>query len=110
VPNPEIFLEPKEYVLRRFFFMIRIGGCRRVCGGCVGGGVLFFVSLSMIFQASRFSVSGREVPLEPRDEPEACRSCQPMHVPSFGVGLFGCFLASIGSGLSCDSVMYFAPD
>lgn len=44
-----------------------------------------FVSLSMIFQASRFSASGRRVPLEPRRS-EACRSCQPMHVLSFGEG------------------------
>jgi len=43
------------------------------------------VSLSMIFQASRFSASGRRVPLEPRRS-EACRSCQPMHVLSFGEG------------------------
>lgn len=49
------------------------------------------VSLSMIFQASRFSASGRRVPLEPRRS-EACRSCQPMHVLSFGEGrsLFFC--------------------
>ncbi|KAH9593107.1 hypothetical protein LSM04_001447 [Trypanosoma melophagium] len=39
----------------------------------------------MIFQASRFSASGRKVPLEPRRS-EACRSCQPMHVLSFGEG------------------------
>lgn len=39
----------------------------------------------MIFQASRFSASGRRVPLEPRRS-EACRSCQPMHVLSFGEG------------------------
>ena len=44
-----------------------------------------FVSLSMKFQASRFSASGRKVPLEPRRS-EACRSCQPMHVLSFGEG------------------------
>lgn len=43
------------------------------------------VSLSMKFQASRFSASGRKVPLEPRRS-EACRSCQPMHVLSFGEG------------------------
>ena len=29
-------------------------------------------------QASRFSVSGRRMPLEPRSETEACRLCQPM--------------------------------
>lgn len=46
---------------------------------------LVCVSLSMIFQASRFSASGRRVPLEPRRS-EACRSCQPMHVLSFGEG------------------------
>lgn len=44
-----------------------------------------FVSLSMKFQASRFSASGRKMPLEPRRS-EACRSCQPMHVLSFGEG------------------------
>ena len=44
-----------------------------------------FVSLSMKFQASRFSASGRRMPLEPRRS-EACRSCQPMHVLSFGEG------------------------
>ena len=43
------------------------------------------VSLSMKFQASRFSASGRRMPLEPRRS-EACRSCQPMHVLSFGEG------------------------
>lgn len=43
------------------------------------------VSLSMKFQASRFSASGRKMPLEPRRS-EACRSCQPMHVLSFGEG------------------------
>lgn len=43
------------------------------------------VSLSMKFQASRFSASGRKVPLEPRRS-EACRSCQPMHVLSFVEG------------------------
>ena len=44
-----------------------------------------YVSLSMKFQASRFSASGREMPLEPHRS-EACRSCQPMHVLSFGEG------------------------
>jgi len=44
-----------------------------------------FVSLSMKFQASRFSASGRKMPLEPRRS-EACRSCQPMHVLSFVEG------------------------
>lgn len=43
------------------------------------------MSLSMKFQASRFSASGRKMPLEPRRS-EACRSCQPMHVLSFGEG------------------------
>lgn len=47
--------------------------------------VFNFVSLSMKFQASRFSASGREMPLEPHRS-EACRSCQPMHVLSFGEG------------------------
>ena len=60
-------------------------------GWLLGSIVLFlpldtrFVSLSMKFQASRFSASGRKVPLEPRRS-EACRSCQPMHVLSFGEG------------------------
>ena len=45
----------------------------------------------MIFQASRFSASGRRVPLEPRRS-EACRSCQPMHVLSFGEGRSVCLL------------------
>jgi hypothetical protein len=36
-------------------------------------------------QASRFSASGRKMPLEPR-VCGACRSCQPMHVLSFGEG------------------------
>ncbi|ORC91874.1 uncharacterized protein TM35_000054700 [Trypanosoma theileri] len=36
----------------------------------------------MIFQASRFSASGRKVPLEPRRS----EACQPMHVLSFGEG------------------------
>ncbi|ORC82351.1 uncharacterized protein TM35_000931090, partial [Trypanosoma theileri] len=40
-------------------------------------------SLSMIFQASRFSASGRKVPLEPRRS-EACRSHKP-HKPHSGV-------------------------
>jgi len=39
-----------------------------------------------LFQASRFSASGRRMPLEPHRS-EACRSCQPMHVLSFGEGL-----------------------
>ena len=47
--------------------------------------IVLCVSQSMIFQASRFSASGRRVPLEPRRS-EACRSCQPMHVLSFGEG------------------------
>ena len=46
---------------------------------------LLQVSLSMKFQASRFSASGRKMPLEPRRS-EACRSCQPMHVLSFVEG------------------------
>ena len=45
----------------------------------------FLLSLSMMFQASRFSASGRKMPLEPHRS-EACRSCQPMHVLSFGEG------------------------
>jgi hypothetical protein len=39
----------------------------------------------MKFQASRFSASGRKMPLEPHRS-GACRSCQPMHVLSFGEG------------------------
>ena len=64
---------------------------RAIAGWLLGSIVLFlpldtrFVSLSMKFQASRFSASGRKVPLEPRRS-EACRSCQPMHVLSFGEG------------------------
>ena len=87
---------------------------------------LFQVSLSMIFQASRFSASGRRVPLEPRRS-EACRSCQPMHVLSFGEGrsfvfwvpvrvrqpAFGkCEQASwwsLDKHKSCDHMFYFAP-
>jgi len=52
--------------------------------------IYIFVSLSMKFQASRFSASGRKMPLEPHRS-EACRSCQPMHVLSFGEGR-KCFL------------------
>ncbi|KAH9597799.1 hypothetical protein LSM04_000529 [Trypanosoma melophagium] len=54
----------------------------------------------MIFQASRFSASGRKVPLEPRRS-EACRSCQPMHVLSFGEGRkkWLCFCVGV---LLCD--------
>ena len=53
--------------------------------GCVWFRRDVCVSLSMLFQASRFSASGRKMPLEPRRS-EACRSCQPMHVLSFGEG------------------------
>ncbi|KAH9601598.1 hypothetical protein LSM04_004529 [Trypanosoma melophagium] len=57
-------------------------------------------SLSMIFQASSFSASGRKVPLEPRRS-EACRPCQPMHVLSFGEGRkkWLCFCVDV---LLCD--------
>ena len=64
------------------------------------GYTFMFVSLSMIFQASRFSASGRRVPLEPRRS-EACRSCQPMHVLSFGEGRSFWFLGSSQSSSTC---------
>ncbi|KAH9598048.1 hypothetical protein LSM04_002024 [Trypanosoma melophagium] len=47
-----------------------------------------------------FSASGRKVPLEPRRS-EACRSCQPMHLLSFGEGRkkWLCFCVGV---LLCD--------
>jgi hypothetical protein len=67
-------------------------------------GIIFivFVSLSMKFQASRFSASGREMPLEPHRS-EACRSCQPMHVLSFGEGR-KCLFVVAPSRISATSV------
>jgi hypothetical protein len=43
--------------------------------------------------------------------PKACRSCQPMHVPSFGEGRqwFFCVGECDWFVFSCDSVMNFAP-
>ena len=58
----------------------------------------------MKFQASRFSASGRDMPLEPHRN-GACRSCQPMHVLSFGEGR-KCFLLLSFSDFRHERLVY----